>query len=399
LRYKNLKYIKRKRAWTLTILLIVNFIILFIPANIIYHNVRDLIIDELAKNAMNTAASVANLIEQDLAPYLELTEVENYTQGSYDEAYYNEMLSVFQKLKKETKASYIFTEKMISDTKIEYVLDGEDPASEDFSPIGSGDTMGTVELRSFEQGKILATDMIVDPVWGEFLTGFAPIMDSETNRVVGLVGVDFSAEYVQTLINHIKWIISASFLLIILLSTLILYVVLDQKYRAFEVDHLTDLYSKGYSEQQLVRIMERARRTRKTFSLAMIDIDDFKKINDNFGHLTGDFILSSVGKLLKKNLRHADICSRYGGDEFIIILPETKEEEAMRICSRISSIVRAHEFPIAEGGTLHITMSMGLIQWDSVMGIEDLIRRADRGLYYSKNTGKDKISLVDRNTL
>ena len=189
-----MKHVKRKRAWTLVILLALNFIILCIPANIIYNNVRSLIIEELAKNAMNTASVVANMIEEDITSYEKLINVKDYTTGNYDTAYYNKMLTIFEKLKLETGASFLFTEKKLSGDKINYILDGEDPASENFSPIGSEDTMGEVELKSFNEGTILATDMIMDPVWGEFLTGFAPIKNHSTNEVIGLVGVGFFFE-------------------------------------------------------------------------------------------------------------------------------------------------------------------------------------------------------------
>ena len=169
-----MKHIIWKRIKTLFIILIINFIIVSIPLLFINNAIESLIVKELAKNAMNTASTAASFIEMDIAPYSELASVPSYTSGNYDEAYYRSMLTLFQKLKKETGASFIFTEKKVAEDTIQYVLDCEKPGSDNFSPIGSEDTMGVIELQGFNEGKIVATDMIKDPVWGNYLTGFAP---------------------------------------------------------------------------------------------------------------------------------------------------------------------------------------------------------------------------------
>ncbi|MEL7657317.1 MAG: diguanylate cyclase, partial [Bacillota bacterium] len=352
----------------------------------------------LAKNAMNTAITAASFIEEDIEPYKNLSQITDYTDGNYDEAYYKKMLNLFNRLKNETGAAYIFTEKMISDRKIEYIIDGEDPDSSNFSPIGSKDSMGKLELRTFQEGKPFATNIINDEAWGEFLTGFAPITDKETQKVIGIVGVDFSLNYVESLIENIRTLIMFCFLLIMILSTIVMYIVLDLKYKASEIDYLTNLFSRGYHEQQLKWVMERSRWNNKPLSLAMIDIDDFKKINDEFGHITGDLILQSVGKILKKNSRHTDICSRYGGDEFILVLPGTNTEEAIQICERIRKIIEDKVFETSDGTPIRVTLSMGLNLWNEKISARELVKSTDQAMYRSKNSGKNKISIAGSST-
>ena len=393
-----MNHMTRKRILTIIILLVLTSAILSIPANIIYSYVKELALHELAKNAKNTAITTANFIEEDIKPYKELSQVANYTEGNYDRIYYEKMISLFHTLKNQTGAAYIFTEKKVSDQKIEYIFDGEETTSANFSPIGSRDNMGEVELRTFDEGRAFSTNMINDEAWGEFLTGFAPIIDAETNTVIGVVGVDFSLEYVETLIMNMRNIIIFCFFLVMALSTTVMYILLDMKYKAFEVDYLTNVFSRGYHEQQLKWIMERSRWKKKPLSVAMIDIDDFKGINDEFGHLTGDMILQYVGKILKMNLRHSDICSRYGGDEFIMILPETCKEEAIGICERIRKTIDDKVFESPNGIPVRTTLSIGLIQWNEKISAHELVKCADQAMYFSKNTGKNKISMVGSGT-
>lgn len=386
-----MKQVMGKRARTLLVILLINFSILAVPSIVIYESIEDLIIRELAKNAMNTASTTASLIERELEPYKNLIAVETYAPGTYDEEYYQSMLLLFQKLKKDTGASYIFTEKILDD-KIQYILDGEYPASDGFSPIGSEDTLAEIESKAFQEKLILATGMVDDPVWGEFLTGFAPIIDQENGNVVGLVGVDFSLDYVQALIIKIRLVLTLSFCFLVLFATVAMYVIMIQKYKTFERDQLTDLYSKRFFDHQIIRIMDRSRKQNNQFFLAMIDIDDFKKINDNYGHIAGDDILRIIGKLIKRNLRHVDLCFRYGGDELLLILPDADQKTAQHVCERIKSAVGEHAFKIGEA-KVHVTMSIGLAHWDGRMGIDELVGFADQEMYNSKREGKNKLSV------
>ncbi|MFA6759908.1 MAG: GGDEF domain-containing protein [Sulfuricurvum sp.] len=133
---------------------------------------------------------------------------------------------------------------------------------------------------------------------------------------------------------------------------------------------------------------------RSNLHMIMLDIDDFKQINDNYGHITGDKILIFVASLLKKTLRDSDKIFRYGGEEFIIILNRNEDEEARLVADRILKLIRNNRL-IYLGETINITASIGLTRLlKSDKTQEDLLQRADKALYKSKSDGKNRLSEV-----
>lgn len=365
--------------------------ILILPVYLIYNNIKGIIIEELGKSSTGIATTVASFIEQDIDPYKKLTFIEEYVTGGYDIIYYNKMLETFQNIKKQTGVSFIYTEKIVSDTEKAYILDGEDPNSKLFSPLGSKEGMANIELQAFNEGIVISTGLAHSEAWGDFITGFAPIIDYETGEVIGLVGVDFSFHYVRNIVNGVKTIIFASIFIIILLVSIVINKILNLRAKSLETDYLTGLYSKNYYEHHLNIAIKDAMLKDKTFSLAMIDLDDFKGINDQFGHVIGDKVLKSVAEIMKINMRSVDICSRYGGDEFIVILPETKQEHAVLICERILDRICNLDF-LNEGVEINISLSVGVAEWKYGMSSEKLIECADQAMYISKNTGKNKVT-------
>jgi LuxR family maltose regulon positive regulatory protein len=155
--------------------------------------------------------------------------------------------------------------------------------------------------------------------------------------------------------------------------------------RSAIIDHLTGLYNRRYFDRLLKKIITESKKTKNQFSLVMIDINNFKEINDRYGHLAGDRILIDVAKILKKSVRRADICFRYGGDEITIILPQAKKEVAEQIAVRLKTKVEAQTFSVTSKDTLHIRLSMGLAFFpDDGLKSEVLISRADKALYKVK---------------
>ncbi len=155
-------------------------------------------------------------------------------------------------------------------------------------------------------------------------------------------------------------------------------------------DGLTNLYNHRYFKQQLaLKIME-AKRYGTNVSLIISDIDNFKNINDAFGHQIGDKILTSLSKLFKEKIRGIDLIARYGGEEFVIILPNTDYIGSIIIAERIRNELKNKPM-IIDGNQFNITMSFGISSYPfDAQTEEDLIKRADRALYFAKTHGKNK---------
>ncbi len=157
------------------------------------------------------------------------------------------------------------------------------------------------------------------------------------------------------------------------------------------VDTLTKLYNRQHLTQVLSIETSRFKRYKIPFSLLMIDIDHFKSINDKYGHQTGDEVLVEISKLLSLDLRELDICTRFGGEEFMIVLPHTTEPESYELAERIRE--RVEEKYRDE---MKITISIGIsIITEQNNEISEIIRKADNALYQSKTNGRNKTTLSD----
>jgi diguanylate cyclase (GGDEF)-like protein len=121
----------------------------------------------------------------------------------------------------------------------------------------------------------------------------------------------------------------------------------------------------------------------------MMDIDDFKQINDEYGHLTGDKVLSQIGQLVKSEIRSNDIIGRYGGDEFIIGLTDASPQTAQAIANRISQAIAAYKIPLSNSKTLSFTVSIGGTTLNDEPTLDQFINNADKKLYEAKRNGKN----------
>jgi diguanylate cyclase (GGDEF)-like protein len=158
-------------------------------------------------------------------------------------------------------------------------------------------------------------------------------------------------------------------------------------------DPLTGLPNRRYLEERLMEELNRSRRYDYPMSFLMIDIDDFKAYNDKNGHQAGDLALQITAHCLKAALRSADVASRYGGEEFCILLPQTGIVEAGAIADRIRQRVSTTHFPHGKSQPLgRVSVSIGVSTFSSMINTsENIIAAADRALYQAKNLGKDRI--------
>jgi len=122
----------------------------------------------------------------------------------------------------------------------------------------------------------------------------------------------------------------------------------------------------------------------------MIDIDHFKQVNDSFGHMAGDVVLVELAELFKTSIRSADIVGRWGGEEFMVILPDTDENGAVELAEKIRRKVSENRFPKQDG----ITISLGVSVFNDDTSVDTIIYRADQALYLAKNKGRNQVQVM-----
>ena len=155
-------------------------------------------------------------------------------------------------------------------------------------------------------------------------------------------------------------------------------------------DPLTELLNRRHFFDLADRELERARRLKSPISFVMIDIDYFKKINDQYGHLIGDQTLVSLAQLLIAQLRVIDFCCRYGGEEFVLCLPDTPEKGALEVAERIREAVHAMVIRCKDNTDFSITISLGIATGEENEAVESILKRADQALYHAKSSGRNQ---------
>jgi diguanylate cyclase (GGDEF)-like protein len=159
------------------------------------------------------------------------------------------------------------------------------------------------------------------------------------------------------------------------------------------VDSLTGLFNRRHLMDALEMAYQRQARNGQTFSVVMVDIDHFKQVNDVHGHLGGDAVLREVALVLQRTLRACDLCARYGGEEFMLLLEQTRAEEA-RICAeRLRSLVQQHRFADFGAG-FSATVSLGVAEFAAGERLDECIARADAALYRAKRAGRNRVEVA-----
>jgi diguanylate cyclase (GGDEF)-like protein len=152
-------------------------------------------------------------------------------------------------------------------------------------------------------------------------------------------------------------------------------------------DPLTGLYNRRRINELLEEYTNNAKRYQDTFSLILFDIDDFKHINDQYGHNTGDQVLIRVAEVAKNILRKTDYIGRWGGEEFLILLPKTGKENAAEIAEKLRMEIQAIVFP--DG--FSVTCSFGVSEYSELLEIDSVVNNADKAMYHAKNNGKTRV--------
>ena len=160
--------------------------------------------------------------------------------------------------------------------------------------------------------------------------------------------------------------------------------------RTAAVDPLSGLFNRRYFRSRLEEELQRARRHGSPVGLLMLDIDDFKQINDRFGHVAGDAVISAIADILRRSVRRFDVCARYGGEEFAVVMPVSTAANTASVAERIRQRIEAYRFDVPELADLRVTASIGLSISDDATA-QDLVNQSDQALYSAKHAGKNRV--------
>ncbi len=162
-------------------------------------------------------------------------------------------------------------------------------------------------------------------------------------------------------------------------------------------DGLTDLFNRRYFASHIENLMKGHRKSSKPISVLLIDIDHFKQVNDTYGHAVGDEVLREFAERIKRNVRGIDLPARFGGEEFVVVMPDTDVMKATRVAERLRTSIEEQPFSVsaADVGELNVTCSIGVSATRPEDTVDDLVRRADEALYEAKGGGRNRVCVAE----
>jgi len=163
----------------------------------------------------------------------------------------------------------------------------------------------------------------------------------------------------------------------------------EELYKNSITDKLTNIYNRAKLDLALSEEIDRSKRYGSIFSIILIDVDFFKKVNDNYGHQVGDDVLKQSAKVLLENIRQTDLLGRWGGEEFLIICTQTDKESVLVLAEKLRKTIKSHKYPTYPK---EVTISLGVATYsEKIKSIDDILLSADRALYDAKNQGRDRV--------
>ncbi|MFB3895407.1 MAG: GGDEF domain-containing protein [bacterium] len=283
----------------------------------------------------------------------------------------------------------------------QFIVDAEqDPA--EVSHIGDEyDISKLPEMQKAFSGAIADKELSQDK-WGTFLSGYAPIYNAEL-QPVAILGVDMTQENVRQRLFVLQGYSIAIWLIffILVIATSILYyqrthlltVQRDVAYQLSLTDQLTQLANRRRFDIMLEFEYQVASRYQRPIALIMGDIDNFKNYNDTYGHLAGDELLRKLSHLIQASVRKVDLVARFGGEEFVIVMPNTDAAGAETVAEKIRKVIETEEFyPVSGKLITPVTISFGIAAYPTHAGSkEELLNHADDALYAAKQAGRNRV--------
>lgn len=160
-----------------------------------------------------------------------------------------------------------------------------------------------------------------------------------------------------------------------------------------KLDYLTEIANRRYMTERLKEEIQRYKATNRKFSLILGDLDNFKKLNDTFGHESGDQIIQKITKIIKFALRESDLASRWGGEEFLILLPDTEKAEAQKVAERIRNNIQNFNFDL-KNNQVRMTITVGVTEFNDSISLEENISNADKAMYMGKKNGRNTVVYI-----
>jgi len=277
---------------------------------------------------------------------------------------------------------------------VEHILSVPADQSADYIPPGRVEQVPEEDLyaqRSAGYHGVLLED-------GPALAGWIPVQ--RDGRILGMLIVYIDASETQEALSTATLAILIVMAMLILLSGLLAYKASATFEKAAVTDGLMGIYNHKFFKQRLEQEVSKSARYGQQTSLVMADIDFFKKVNDTYGHATGDLVLKQLAKWVTDTARNTDVVARYGGEEIGIILTHTglagAQEFAERLRLKVSQqVVKDPE----EDAEFRVTISVGVAQWEKGVSFLDLVKRADAALYHSKHTGRNRVTIYQEDIL
>jgi len=258
--------------------------------------------------------------------------------------------------------------------------------------------VSTEYLTAFRTGQALVTGEINDR-WGKVVTALVPIKDKRTGRLIAVLGMDMKS------VNFYSLIITSNLLPsgLTLLTAILVFIVAVQLRKTRKLTHLlgidplTTLCNRRNILQTADTEINRLMDTGEPLSTIAIDIDNFKDINDCYGHQYGDTVLQKISFCLKNTVRKTDHVGRIGGEEFMVLLPGTSENQAIDVAEKLRYAIESLEISDSEAKLIHISASFGVSEnWEDNTDFSKLLAQADEALYVSKHEGRNQVNAYGR---
>ena len=384
----------RKRFGKFYLILVVVFVFIMVCFGILtYQSTAVTLRTQLGNKCLGIASAVAVIIDDDIEEFIEFSKTLDM-----ESDYYKAIRAKLTRIRDENDGSiaFLYVETRISDNEIMYVLDSEHEDTEFFTPPGYSDDITQPERDAYASGMPFIPHHFASNQYGTLLTCYMPLHNPSDGSVIGLVGVDVSIDQYNAVMRSQLLTVIVSIGLLILLLLLTLALSSSQIERLVARDNLTGIFNKSHYMSSLREQLQYAKRKNKPVAVFMADLDHFKRVNDEYGHVFGDVVLSTVADTISKQLRKADCLGRYGGEEFSAYLPDIGIESATNVVERIRQAVETTKvFNHELNEYIPITISIGVAAFEPHHSVQKILSLADKALYQAKKT-RNAIAVYDK---